>query len=97
ENWGFEFVYGKSSGDKNETAKSVELQGSVPFYRKIDTYMAGMLVWSPFYSKINTFNQIFYFDWMFGLGAASIKTLDNRKSFVPPINENKTLTAESST
>lgn len=94
EDWGLELVYGKSSGSENDTAKGVKEQGTVPFYRKIDTYVGGMLMWSPFYSKINTFNRIFYFDWMFGLGAASIRTLDNRNKFdttAPNFNE---LTAE---
>lgn len=81
EDWGLELVYGKNSGSENTTAEGVKQQGTVPFYRKIDTYIGGMLMWSPFYSKINTFNRIFYFDWMFGLGAASITTLDNRNKF----------------
>ena len=57
------------------------LQQSKAFFVKVDTYVGGMLVWSPFYSKINTFNQVFYYDWMFGLGVASVKTLDNRGEF----------------
>ncbi len=87
ENWGIEGVFGKSQGEQNDTAKGVTEQGTVPYYRKIDTYMGGMLMWSPFYSKINTFNKIFYFDWMFGAGLASITTLDNRSKFdTPPSN-----------
>lgn len=81
EDWGIEGVYGKNSGDENDTANGIKEQGTVPFYRKIDSYMGAMVMWSPFYSKINTFNRIFYFDWMFGLGAASIKTQDNRNKF----------------
>lgn len=83
EDWGIELVFGKNSGEENDTAKSVREQGTVPFYRKIDTYTGAMFMWSPFYSKINTFNKIFYFDWLFGLGAANIKTLDNRNKFIP--------------
>lgn len=92
EDWGIEGVFGKSQGEANDTAKGVTEQGTVPFYRKIDTYMGGMLMWSPFYSKINTFNKIFYFDWMFGAGLASITTLDNRKKFEP--GKPNTLTSE---
>jgi len=92
EDWGIEFAYGKNTGSENDTAKGVTEQGSYPYYRKVDSYMGAMMMWSPFYSKINTFNQIFYFDWMFGLGAASIRTLDNSRLFanVP----DKTLTGE---
>lgn len=81
EDWGVEFAHGKNSGSENDTAKGVLDQTSVPYYRKIDSYTGAMLMWSPFYSKINTFNRIFYFDWMLGLGAASIKTLDNSRRF----------------
>jgi outer membrane beta-barrel protein len=81
EDWGVEFAFGKNTGSENDTARGVLDQGTVPFYRKIDSYTGAMFMWSPFYSKINTFNKIFYFDWMFGLGAANIRTLDNRKKF----------------
>lgn len=81
EDWGVEFLYGKNSGDENDTATSVKKQGTVPFYRKIDSYYGGLLTWSPFYAKINTFNQIFYYDWTFGAGLASVKTQDNRAKF----------------
>lgn len=92
EDWGFEFAYGKNSGSENDTAKGVKEQGTVPFYRKIDSYMGAMLMWSPFYSKINTFNKIFYFDWMFGLGLAQIKTQDNRNKFDTASTEQNKLT-----
>jgi outer membrane beta-barrel protein len=81
EDWGIEGVFGKSTGSKNDTAKGVEDQTSKAFYRKVDTYMGAMAMWSPFYSKINTFNKVFYYDWMFGLGLASVNILDNRKEF----------------
>lgn len=94
EDWGIELIYGKNSGQESDTAKGVKEQGAVPFYRKVDTYMGGMLMWSPFYSKINTFNKIFYYDWQFGLGVATITTKDNRTKFdVPPSD---TLTSDSS-
>ena len=94
EDWGVELVYGKTSGSENDTAKGVKEQTTVPYYRKIDSYVGGMVMWSPFYSKINTFNRIFYFDWMFGLGAASVTTKDNRNKFTPGAKENA-LTTES--
>jgi outer membrane beta-barrel protein len=93
EDWGIELVYGKSMGSENDAARAVLQQATVPFYRKVDSYMGGMLMWSPFYSKINTFNRIFYFDWMFGLGGASINTRDNRQRFVN--QDNKSLTSDS--
>lgn len=85
EDWGIELVYGRFNSTESDTAKGVKEQGAYPFYREIESYMGGMLMWSPFYSKINTFNRVYYFDWMFGLGVASINTKDNRKLFDPSI------------
>ena len=95
EDWGFEVLYGKYTGSENDTAKGVREQSTVPFYRKFDTVMGGLIWWSPFYAKINTFNEIFYFDWMFGLGVAQVKTLDNRNKFLPAAPN--TLTSEDTT
>jgi len=97
EDWGIELVYGKASGKENTTAKGVQSQQADAFYRKVDGYVGGMLMWSPFYSKINTFNQVFYYDWMFGVGAASVNTQDNRKDFDTPgfqANAEQELTSE---
>jgi outer membrane beta-barrel protein len=96
EDWGIEGVFGKNTSTENDTAKGVKEQGSFPFYRKIDSYMGAMVMWSPFYSKINTFNKVFYYDWMFGLGAASINTKDNRNLFDTTASNPKALTSESS-
>lgn len=95
EDWGIEVSYTKASGTTNNTHDGVNEQGAVAFYRKVDTAQSAMLMWSPFYSKINTFNKIFYFDWMFGAGVASVTTLDNRLQFEDTTDE--TLTSESNT
>lgn len=85
EEWGFEFLYSMNSGSENETAKSVRNEGSsgsVPFRRIVDKYYGAMILWSPFYSKINTFNTVVYVDWIFGLGYASLTETNNRDEFV---------------
>lgn len=81
EDWGIELSYTGAQGSKNKTYDAVSAQGSVAFFRQIETATSAMLMWSPFYSKINTFNKIFYYDWMFGLGFANVSTSDNRKEF----------------
>lgn len=81
EEWGLEVSYTKASGDTNKTAEGVNAQGAEAFYRKVDTSMSAMVVWAPFYAKINTFNKIFYYDWMFGAGLANVTTKDNREEF----------------
>lgn len=95
EDWGLEFLYGKNVNSENDTAKGVKEQGTVPFYREIDSFMGAMVMWSPFYSKINTFNKVFYFDWMFGLGVGSITTKDNRNKFDTTASNQSELTSES--
>lgn len=95
EDWGVEFIYGKYTNSENDTAKGVKEQGTVPFYRQIDSFMGGMIMWSPFYSKINTFNKVFYFDWMFGAGLGSITTKDNRNKFDTTASDQSSLTSES--
>jgi outer membrane beta-barrel protein len=81
ENWGIELSYNKASNATNATHDAVKEAATVAFYRKIDTDMTAHIVWSPFYSKINTFNKIVYYDWLFGAGVSSITTQDNRNEF----------------
>ena len=80
ESLGFEFIYSMNDGKENDTAKSVRedgAAGSIPFRRIVDNYLGGMLVWSPFYTKINTFNKIIYGDWLIGLGYAKMEETNN--------------------
>jgi outer membrane beta-barrel protein len=95
EEWGFEGVYAKNSGSENVTAESVRnrgASGSIPFRRIVDKYMGGMILWSPFYSKINTFNKIIYFDWIFGLGYGSMQETNNTDEFIGAGNDDTTIT-----
>ncbi len=85
EEWGIELLYAKTSGAENATALSLRNEGasgSVPFRRIIDGYNAAMLMWSPFYSKINTFNKIYYYDILLGVGLASLTETNNKKEFL---------------
>lgn len=95
ENWGIELSYNKASNATNATHDAVKEAGTVAFYRQIDTDMTAHIVWSPFYSKINTFNKIVYYDWLFGAGISSITTLDNRNEFNTASLDKDTLTSES--
>jgi len=83
ENFGFEGIYSKNSGEENETAKGVRAQngggtGTTPFRRIVENYWGVMGLWSPFYSKINTFNSIVYMDWIFGLGYGQLSESNNK-------------------
>ena len=41
-----------------------------------------MCIRDSFYSKINTFNTIFYFDWLLGVGVGKITETNNRSEFL---------------
>ncbi|MEX0799013.1 MAG: outer membrane beta-barrel domain-containing protein, partial [Bacteriovoracaceae bacterium] len=98
EDWGFEVNYTLASGSTNSTHDSVNEQGAaVAFYRKVDTSMSAMAIWAPFYAKINTFNKIFYYDWMFGAGVANVTTLDNRNEFDQASPDSDELTEDTTT
>lgn len=93
EEFGFEFLYSKNSGKENDAAESVRdngVTGSIPFRRIVDSYMAAMFVWSPFYAKINTFNSIVYLDWMFAGGVAKLDETNNRNELVDPTDKTET-------
>ncbi len=84
EAWGFELIYSKNDGEENATASSLRNEGSsgsVPFRRIVNNYLGGMVLWSPFYAKINTFNKIIYLDWIIGLGLAKLEETNNIVEF----------------
>lgn len=97
EEWGLEVFYNKYSNNDNDDWKNVrQINGADPFVRRFNSSVGAMAIWSPFYGKINTFNQIFYFDWSFGLGIAKIDAESNRKS-VDDTNLKSTYSKESYT
>jgi outer membrane beta-barrel protein len=78
EDWAIEFSHLKYSNADNSTLKSVEsVAGLAPFIRRPLSSSTIFAVWSPFYGKINTFNQIYYFDWSFGVGTGAYKMESN--------------------
>jgi outer membrane beta-barrel protein len=83
EDYGIEGIYSKNTGKENDTAKGVQTSGpqgtgTTPFRRIVDSYMGAMFLWSPFYSKINTFNKVVYMDWILGVGFAQLKEHNNK-------------------
>jgi outer membrane beta-barrel protein len=92
EDYGLEVIYSKNSGKENDTAKGVRNNnaggtGTTPFRRIVQSYTGAMFLWSPFYSKINTFNSIVYMDWIFGVGYASLTEKNNKAVFTDASQE----------
>lgn len=98
EEWGFELVYSMNDGEENTAAKSVRSTAAqaIPFRRIVDNYLGGMVVWAPFYGKVNTFKQVVYYDWFLGLGLSKIEETNNRAE-LDSSGTDKTLTTESHT
>jgi outer membrane beta-barrel protein len=81
EEWGVELFYNKYSNSNNDDFTSVRTVNNVdPFIRRFNSSYGAMAIWSPFYGKINTFNQIYYFDWSFGAGVAKVDAESNLKT-----------------
>jgi outer membrane beta-barrel protein len=82
ENFGIEALYSSNSSETNDVYDSVRRTGSgaIPFVRLVESYYGVMGLWSPFYSKINIFDKIVYFDWIFGLGVAKLSEENNRNA-----------------
>lgn len=82
EEFGFSFVYTQNNGEENTTAETLRgtagTAGARPFRRITENYLGGMFLWSPFYSKINTFNKIIYLDWIIGLGFGKLDETNNK-------------------
>ncbi len=97
EEWGIELLYSTVTNKDNQTMDNISTNiDSVPFVRRLKSYYGGAIIFAPFYGKINTFNQIFYFDWNFGLGATQMNGETNMISFNNQ-DKNNTYTVENKT
>lgn len=90
EEYGFGLVYTKNDGEENTTAESLRgttgTSGARPFRRITQNYMGAMFLWSPFYSKVNTFNKIIYLDWIIGVGYGSLDEKNNKDELIQRTN-----------
>lgn len=83
EQWAIELFYSNYSNSNNRSFDAISADlDDFPFVSKINQSYGAMMVFSPFYGKLNTFNFIYYLDWSFGLGAAQLNMSDNFEYFV---------------
>ena len=91
EEWAIELFYHKYHNSDNEDKKNLQAIGDgagnpiFPFIRKFNSKLGAAILWSPFYGKINTFNQIIYLDWSFGLGGGKVQAQSNAKTVAADI------------
>ena len=77
EDYGISFLYSKNYSKENQNVKAVTTER--PFRRLVQDYTGAMVLWSPFYSKANFFNKIFYYDFIIGIGFGKLNEKNNRK------------------
>ena len=76
EDWGIEAFGQFYSNSSNATMDALKIisSTSLPIVREIQSNVGLLFQWSPWYSKINVFNSILYFDWYFSAGIGSMRT-----------------------
>jgi len=80
-----EVMYNSYSNKDNDAYTNLQaINQSVPFVRRLNSNMAVIALWSPFYGKINTFNKIYYFDWSFGAGVGKLDAESNATTVSNP-------------
>lgn len=84
ESIGFEVFYARYFNFANNTFNALsDAVGNLPVLpviREINASYGFLLHWAPWYSKINIFNFILYFDWYFAAGVGRLDTeIDTRK------------------
>jgi outer membrane beta-barrel protein len=76
--WAGEISYLHYLNENNSDYENIkEINETEPFVRELISSSSAILKWAPFYGKINTFNQIIYFDLIIGAGISSLKSRAN--------------------
>lgn len=80
EDFGLETFYSARFNSPNNAYKALDQAintGGVtksPYIREVKSQFGVLFNWAPWYSKINVFNSILYFDWYFSIGAGVLST-----------------------
>lgn len=76
ESWGLSALglFASNSENGNIAELKTISASSFPNVRDVKSFIGAGAVWVPFYAKINTFNRIFYIDWHWEAGLASVSS-----------------------
>ncbi|MBI2606851.1 MAG: outer membrane beta-barrel domain-containing protein [Deltaproteobacteria bacterium] len=86
---GIELFYARLSNSDNDTFSALKKvsASALPFVREHRDYYGAVLSWVPWYSKLNFFNRILYFDWSLNGGVGQVKTaVDQNNKAAGPVN-----------
>ncbi len=82
ERWGVELLYQKFTNTDNAPLDYLSANDmTIPFIRRLTQKISALILYSPFYAKINTYNKIYYLEWLFGIGYSSISAESNISDF----------------
>lgn len=83
EAWGLEFFYTSFSSRPNTNDRVLkDASSQIPVSVDLKSQIGVALHWVPWYSKLNFFNQILYFDWSIVVGAGKISADVDRNTTV---------------
>lgn len=76
EQFGIEAFFGAVTNSDNNTLTALKRASptALPFVRENRSYFGGLFTWTPWYSKLNFFNRILYYDWFFDVGVGQVST-----------------------
>lgn len=74
------YTFTENSSNSILTALSTASPNALPSVREIRNQLGGMILYVPWYAKINVFNSILYFDWYFGAGVGKISSFVDTKT-----------------
>lgn len=77
EDFGVEAFFSQRFHSVNNAYRSLNAAvgtGTSPLIREIKSQFGILFNWAPWYAKINVFNTVLYFDWIFSLGLGSMQT-----------------------
>lgn len=76
EQWGVEGLFSTATNSANETLRALKAASptALPYIREIRGYYGALATWTPWYSKLNFFNKILYYDWFFFAGLGQINS-----------------------
>lgn len=90
EMWGLEIFYLRNFNKKNHVFDAlIHTNVNVyPVIRELEMGYGALLQWAPWYSKINVFNTILYFDWYFSGGVGTLQSqLDQNPGGTPNLTK----------
>lgn len=91
EQWGAEIFFSVISNGDNENLRALKaMSNALPFVRENRSFYGAAVSFTPWYSKLNFFNKILYFDWLFLAGMGQTSTAVDQNTRADRVSDFKT-------